>query len=129
MILSSVCLTLCADYRSSMPLHTLQTDMVETCGGLNQTCPKPFGSSLIHGIHHHYVQYTVTKQLPKKFLTNQKKIKIPSLQSCTQCFHNSQCRQLRLQTATWHCMYTAEINLKAGMVLQCNWFNPSYIRC
>ena len=56
----------CTDYRCSMPLHTLQTDMVETCGGSSQTYPKPFGRSLIHGIHHHYVQYTVTKQLPKK---------------------------------------------------------------
>ena len=48
-----------------MPLHTLLTDIVETCGGSSKLVHilNRLGAVLSTDTHDRYVQYTVTKQL------------------------------------------------------------------
>ena len=55
----------CTDHRCSMPLHTLLTDIVETCGGSSELVHilNRLGAVSSTDTHDSYVQYIVTKQL------------------------------------------------------------------
>ena len=72
----------CTDHRCSMPLHTLLTAIVETCGGSSKLVHilNRLGAVSSSDTHDRYVQYTVTKQLQQD--------EIP--RSCTHWFYNSQ---------------------------------------
>ena len=85
-------LQFCTVHRCSMPLHTLLTDIVETCGG---------SSVLVHILNRLravYPQIHITAMSSRQSPSSSNETKS---QTSPPTLYNSKCRQLGLQSATY----------------------------